>query len=462
MHDLTEGKERTQILKFALPMLLGSVFQQLYNVVDSIIVGNYLGKEALGAVGASFPVIFALISLVIGISSGCTIIISQYFGAKRLDSVKRTIDTMFIFLFMSSIIITVLGIIFSRDIFVLTKLPEEIIPKATTYFRIFIGGFILMFGFNGINAILRGIGDSKTPLVFLIISTLANIGLDLLFILVFKWGIEGAAAATVISQALTFFLGIAYLNKTHTLIQISFRKFIFDYDIFKKSIKIGIPSGFQQTFVALGMIALFRIVNDFGTNTVAAYSAAVRINSFAAMPAMTFAAALSTFVGQNLGANRPDRVKRGFISTILMTSIYSITITILILIFRGDLMEVFNPTPEVIEIGKSYLLIVSSFYVIFAYMFVTQGLLRGAGDTLIPMFITIISLWILRIPISYYLSRIMGTDGIWWGVPIAWVAGFIFAFLYYLTGRWKNKVVTKPSYVAGIVDDKEQGIINKD
>ncbi len=462
MHDLTEGKERTQILKFALPMLLGSVFQQLYNVVDSIIVGNYLGKEALGAVGASFPVIFALISLVIGISSGCTIIISQYFGAKRLDSVKRTIDTMFIFLFMSSIIITVLGIIFSRDIFVLIKLPEEIIPKATTYFRIFIGGFILMFGFNGINAILRGIGDSKTPLVFLIISTLANIGLDLLFILVFKWGIEGAAAATVISQALTFFLGIAYLNKTHTLIQISFRKFIFDYDIFKKSIKIGIPSGFQQTFVALGMIALFRIVNDFGTNTVAAYSAAVRINSFAAMPAMTFAAALSTFVGQNLGANRPDRVKRGFISTILMTSIYSITITILILIFRGDLMEVFNPTPEVIEIGKSYLLIVSSFYVIFAYMFVTQGLLRGAGDTLIPMFITIISLWILRIPISYYLSRIMGTDGIWWGVPIAWVAGFVFAFLYYLTGRWKNKVVTKPSYVAGIVDDKEQGIINKD
>jgi putative MATE family efflux protein len=363
---------------------------------------------------------------------------------------------------MSSIIITILGIAFSREIFVMIKLPEEIIPKATTYFRIFVGGFILMFGYNGTNAILRGIGDSKTPLVFLIISTLANIGFDLLFILVFKWGIEGAAAATVISQALTFFLGIAYLNKTHTLIQISFRKFIFDYEIFKKSIKIGIPSGFQQTFVALGMMALFRIVNDFGTNTVAAYSAAVRINSFASMPAMTFAAALSTFVGQNLGANRPDRVKRGFVSTIFMTSIYSITITILILLFRGDLMEVFNPTPGVVEIGKSYLLIVSSFYLIFAYMFVTQGLLRGAGDTLIPMFITIISLWILRIPISYYLSRIMGTDGIWWGVPIAWVAGFVFAFLYYLTGRWKNKVVTKPSYVTGIVDDKEQGVLNKD
>ena len=443
MKDLTKGKEGWQILKFALPMLLGSIFQQMYNVVDSIIVGNYLGKEALAAVGASFPIIFVLISLVIGIASGCTIIISQYFGAKKIEKVKRTIDTMFIFLFFASIIITLAGILFSTEIFELIKLPKEIIPQATTYFQIFVSGFLLMFGFNGTSAILRGLGDSKTPLVFLVISTLTNIMLDFLFIVGFGWGIEGAAFATVLSQGITLTLGIIYLNKKHPIIRFSFRNLTFDKVIFRQSIRIGVPSGLQQSFVALGMIALFRIVNDFGTNAVAAYSAAVRVNSFASMPAMTFGAALSTFVGQNIGANKTSRVRKGFTSTLLMTSIYSLVVTAIVYLFGANIIMAFNKTTEVVNIGESYLHIVGPFYIIFAFMFITQGILRGAGDTLIPMFITLISLWLLRIPISYYLSTIMGTDGIWWGVPIAWISGFVFALIYYLTGKWKNKSITK-------------------
>jgi putative MATE family efflux protein len=444
MKDLTVGKESKLILWFAMPMLLGNVFQQLYNIIDSIIVGNYLGKEALAAVGASFPVIFVLLSLVIGISSGSTIVIAQYFGAKDFRSVKRAIDTLFIYLFISSIVMTAIGLIFSRKIFEMMALPPEIIPSAVTYFNIFMIGNVMMFGYNGTSSVLRGLGDSKTPLYFLIIATVLNIALVFLFIEGFHWGIAGAAWATVIAQGVSFLLSVLYLNKYHDIIHFSFRNIEFDKEIFMKSLRIGIPSGLQQTFLAMGMIALMRIVNDFGTNTIAAYTVAGRIDSFASMPAMNFGMALSTFVGQNMGANKPERVKNGFKATLLMTTIISVIVTIVAILFSSTLMSMFTQDADVIRIGRSYLVIVSAFYIIFSAMMVSNGVMRGAGDTLIPMFITLFALWVLRIPISYWLSRSMGSDGIWWSIPIAWVFGFTCSFLYYLSGRWKRKVIVKP------------------
>ena len=441
MKDLTTGKESSLILKFALPMLLGNVFQQMYNIIDSIIVGKFIGKEALAAVGASFPIIFAFLSLIIGIASGSTIVISQYFGAKNIEKVKRTIDTLFIFLFFASITISIVGIIFSEDIFRFLKLPEEILPQATTYFNIFIGGVIVSFGFNGTSAVLRGLGDSKTPLYFLIISTIINIGLDLLFVLVFKWGIAGVAIASVIAQGGAFFTAIIYLNKTHKIIRFSFTKLVFDKTIFKKSIRIGLPTGIQQTFVAVGMTALISIVNTFGTNVIAAYSVVMRISSLASLPAMNFAAALSTFVGQNIGAKKIERVRSGFIATLKMSSLISITVSAFVLLGSGFLMKLFTNDLEVIRIGKEYLMIVGAFYVIFSAMFSLSGVMRGAGDTLIPMFITLISLWVIRIPSAWFLSREIGETGIWWSMPIGWFVGFSLSFIYYLTGNWKKKVV---------------------
>jgi len=441
MKDLTTGKEGSLILKFALPMLLGNVFQQLYNIVDSIIVGNFIGKEALAAVGASFPIIFAFLSLIIGIASGSTIVISQYFGAKDIEKVKRTIDTLFIFLFFASIVISIVGIIFSEDIFRMLKLPEEIIPQATTYFNIFIGGVIVSFGFNGTSAILRGLGDSKTPLYFLIVSTFFNIGFDLLFVLVFKWGIAGVAIATVLAQGGAFLTAIIYLNRNHKIIRFSFTKLVFDKDIFKKSIRIGLPTGIQQTFVAVGMTALISIVNTFGTNVIAAYSVVMRISSLASLPAMNFAAALSSFVGQNIGAKKIERVRSGFISTLKMSSLVSITVSAFVLLGSGFLMNLFTNDAEVIRIGKEYLMIVGAFYVIFSAMFSISGVMRGAGDTLIPMFISLIALWIVRIPSAWLLSREFGEIGIWWAMPIGWFVGFVLSYIYYLTGNWKKKVV---------------------
>lgn len=441
MRDLTEGKAGKLILNFALPMLLGNIFQQLYNIVDSIIVGNFIGKEALAAVGASFPIIFAFLSLIIGIATGSTIVISQYFGAKEIEKVKRTIDTLFIFLFFASILISIVGVIFSEDIFRLLQLPEEIIPQARVYFNIIIGGVIVSFGFNGTSAILRGLGDSKTPLYFLIISTFFNIGLDLLFVLVFKWGIAAVAIATVLAQAGAFITAIFYLNKTHKIIQFSFRNLVFDRAIFKKSIRIGLPTGIQQTFVAIGMTALIGIVSTFGTNVIAAYSVVMRLNSLASLPAMNFAAALSTFVGQNIGAKKMERVKSGLIATLKMSSLVSIGVSISVLLGSSFLMNLFTNDTEVIRIGREYLLIVGGFYVIFSAMFTISGVMRGAGDTLMPMFFSLISLWIIRIPGAWLLSKELGETGIWWTMPIGWFVGLTLAFIYYLTGNWKKKAV---------------------
>ena len=443
MRDLTRGNPGKQIFIFALPMLLGNVFQQLYNIVDTIIIGRYIGTDAVAAAGASFPVIFVLISLVIGITTGTTIIISQYYGAKDYEKVKRAIDTAFIILFFGSLILTVLGLVLIGPIWKLLALPEHLVKDATLYFNIFAIGLVLMFGYNGVSAVLRGLGDSKTPLYFLIIATILNIFLDLLFVLVFHWGIAGVAIATVAAQGISFGLSVYYLNRYHQLIRVSYSGLVFDRDIFRKSLRIGIPTGLQHTFVSLGMMALLRIVNGFGTNTIAAYTIAGRIDSFAAMPAMNFSMALSTFVGQNLGANKPERVKSGYRSTLTMTTIISLAVTIVAWFFGRDLMRVFTPDPEVIQIGYEYLVIVSSFYILFSAMFATNGIMRGAGDTLIPMFITLLSLWVFRIPGSYFLSLRMGTDGIWWGIPLAWFFGWLFSWIYYKTGKWRSKAVVK-------------------
>lgn len=443
MRDLTTGNEGKRILFFAIPMLLGNFFQIFNTLVDSVIVGNYIGKSALAAIGSAFPVIFALISLVIGITTGISIVISQFYGAKDIVRVKRAIDTAFIFLFGASSILGIIGIIFAPQIFSSLHLSEEAMNEAVTYIRIYLAGIIFMAGFNGAMGILRGLGDSKTPLYFLIIVTISNILLEILFIVILKMGIEGAAYATMGSQVLGFIISIAYLNRSHAVVNLRFFKMVFDKDIFKLSLKIGLPSGLQQVFVALGMVALIRIVNGFGTNAMAAYTIAGRIDSFASLPAMNFSMALSSFVGQNIGAGKYDRVKRGLRATIIMSGIVALSVSVLIGFFAKPLMSIFTNDIDVINIGSHYLLIVCSFYLLFTLMFVYTGLLRGAGDTLIPMFITLFSLWIIRIPLAVFLSTHYGISGIWWAIPMAWSFGAIGSFIYYKTGKWKNKRVVK-------------------
>ncbi len=271
---------------------------------------------------------------------------------------------MYLFIFAASVLLSIVGNLFSSDIFRLIDLPEEVIPQAVLYFNIYALGFVFFFGFQGTSAILRGLGDSKTPLYFLIVATLMNIGLDLLFVVVFDWGIEGVAFATIISQAGAFFSIIIYLNRFHKVIRFNMLRLRFNKEIFIKSLKIGLPTGFQQTFVAVGMLALYKVVNMFGTSVIAAYSVAMRIDSFAALPAMNFSGALSSFVGQNIGANKPERVRKGLLATLRMTTIISISVTILAWLFAEPIMQIFTTDQAVVEAGKEYLYIVSSFYIL--------------------------------------------------------------------------------------------------
>lgn len=453
---MTVGSVGRNILRFAMPMLVGNMFQQLYTFVDQIIVGRFLGKEALASVGASFPVIFTLIALIIGIATGGTIVISQFFGAKDFGRVKRAIDTIFISMGIFAALMTTVGIIYAEEIFRLINLPEELMPTATSYFTIYVSGLVVFFGYNGVAAVLRGLGDSMTPLYFLVLSTFLNIALDLLFIVKLGWGVEGAALATLIAQGTAFMVAVFYLNRTHELIKFNLKEFTFDWEIFKQSLRIGLPTGVQHAFVALGMMALMRIVNGFGTNAVAGYTAAGRLDSLAVIPSMVFAQALSTFVGQNMGAGKIERIRKGLRRTLLMSSLVAVVITALIIVFKYPLMSLFTRDQAVIDIGGDYLTIVTSFYLLFTWMFIFGGVMRGAGDTLVPMFFTIFSLWLIRIPAAVFLSQEsiavfglsikglgMGEDGIWWSIPSGWGMGLLLSFIYYRTGRWKSKAVVK-------------------
>ncbi len=443
MQDLTNGKEGKLIFQFAAPMLLGNVFQQLFSVVDSIVVGKFIGKEALAAVGASFPVIFIMVSMIIGLVMGTTVVISQYFGAKDFVKVKRAIDTMYIYSAIAGIIATVIGLIISEPLLRLLGLPEDIMPQAVQYLRIYLSGIIIFFGFNGTSAVLRGLGDSKTPLYFLIVATVANIILVLLFVAVFKWGVAGAAYATLIANGLAFCLAIYWLNKTHKIIRIAIKELHFDREIFRQSVNIGLPTGIQQTLVAMGALALMGIVNKFGTNVIAGFSVASRLDALAVIPAMSFSQALSTFVGQNIGANKPERIRAGLIATLKMSGIVTIVTTIFIVFGGHILMSLFTNDSEVVRIGNQYLTIVSSFYIMFTLMFIFNGVTRGAGDTLIPMFFSLLSLWIIRIPMAWFLSGKIGATGIWWAIPAGWAIGMVLSYFYYKSGRWKKKTVVK-------------------
>ncbi|HEX2974982.1 MAG TPA: MATE family efflux transporter [Bacteroidales bacterium] len=443
MKDLTTGNEGKLILEFATPMLLGTIFQQLFSVVDSIVVGNFVGKEALAAVGASFPVIFVMVSMIIGIVMGTTVVISQYFGAGDLGKVKKAIDTMYIYSTIAGVISTIVGVIIAEPLLKMLGLPENILPQAVLYLKIYLSGMLIFFGYNGTSAVLRGLGDSKTPLYFLIIATVANIIFVLLFVAVFKWGIAGAAYATLLANAIAFGLAIYWLNKTHKIIKIAIRGLHFDREVFRQSLRIGLPTGIQQTLVAIGGLALMGIVNKFGTNVIAGYSVASRLDAMALIPAMSFSQALSTFVGQNIGANKPERIRTGLIATLKMSGVVTI-LTSLIIVFGGHLlMSLFTKDTDVIRIGDQYLTIISAFYFLFTLMFIYTGLLRGAGDTLIPMFFSLLSLWIVRIPVAWFLSGKIGSVGIWWAIPIGWFVGLVLCFFYYRTGNWKKKTIVR-------------------
>ena len=432
MKDLTKEHELKTIFLFSLPILVGNLFQQLYNLADTVIVGNFFGKECLAAVGFSFQIHYLLIALSMGISMGASILVSRYFGSKDMESAKKVMDTGFAFCFCLSLIIAALGICFSDQILLAFRVPSALLEAADIYLKIMFIGVIPTFAYNALTNILRGMGDSKTPTYILTVAALVNIALDILFIKTFGMGVAGAAFATVLSQLLSFIVCMVYMKMHYPSLFINVLHLQFDKAELKKSLKIGTPAMIQQVFVSVGFMSLQFLINGFGTDCMAAYTAASKVDAFAEMPALNLGQAMTNFTAQNLGAERKDRVLKGGKYALVMGIAVSACISVVIVLFPSVFISIFNRDTSVLDIGNSYLKIVPAFYIIFAAMQVLNGLLLGYGKSFVPMIASVCSLCCLQVPVAIILSSTkLGYNGIWIAAPIGWFGGLLIRAIYF-------------------------------
>ena len=432
MNELTNGNEFKTILFFSLPFFVGNLFQQLYNVVDSIVVGNFLGKESLAAVGFSYQINSLLVILSMGITMGTSILVSKCIGKKEFERVKKLMDTGIMFSLLLSIVITVLGIIFCNSILRVFRMPHETLDMADTYLKIIFIGVIPTFAYNTLTNILRGMGDSKTSTNILVIAMVLNIILDITFVAVVHMGIAGAAIATVISQFFSWIACLLYMNYKYPEFRINMAKLKFEKKELVDSLKLGIPAMIQQVFICIGFLSIQYMINGFGTDCIAAYTAASKIDSFAEMPALNLGKAITNFIAQNLGAGKKDRVKKGSKAAFIMCTVISVVISIIIIAVPGVFIRMFTKDLAVIKIGNGYLRIVAGFYLVFGLMQLINGILLGYGKTVMPMIASILSLCLLQVPVAIFLSKTtFGYRGIWIAAPIGWNGGLIIRFIYY-------------------------------
>lgn len=438
INTMTEGNAFKIILAFAFPMLIGNVFQQLYNMVDSIVVGNYVGKIALAAVGTGFPIIFLMSALFIGIGIGATILISQFIGAGDIDNVRKTSQTIYTAMILSAIPISIIGIVFCEPILLLINTPPNVLPMAKQYMVVIFAGMIGSFGFNINAGILQGFGDSKSSLLFLAIATVINIVLDLLFVIVFNWGVQGVAIATIIAQACSWVFGMIYMKRKYEILNFQITKFYFDKEIFKKILKLGLPTGIQQALFSVGIMSMQSIVNGYGSDFMAGFNAANKIDTFAFMPIQSFANAVTTFTGQNIGAGRLDRVHKGTVAAITMSLIIS-ALALVVIPLGPFILKMFSSDPAVIDAGMIYLSNVMPLFLLLAIVFTLNAVIRGAGESVIPMIGSLISIWLGRIPAAYYIAANIGKEYLFYSYGVGWVLWLLISGPYYLSGRWKAK-----------------------
>ena len=437
--DLTRGKVWKIIPSFVFPLLIGNLLQQTYNIVDSVIVGQFLGKEALAAVSASFFIYYFIISLVIGIGSGITVVISQYYGARQYAKVQQAFSSILIFTVFAGLFLSIIGVVFAETFFRLTQTPEDVIPGAVRYFRVFMGGTFIFITLNSLFSVFRGMGDSRRPLFFIFITAALNVVLDILFIIVFKWDIEGVAFATILAQTVGVVVSLIYLNKRHKLLSIKREDMKFVPALFLQGMKIGIPTSIQQCSLSIGLLMLLGVVNIFGTDTLTAYGAAGKIDTLITQVILTLSSAISAFCGQNIGAGAVSRVREGVRFAMLVNVVFTLTVFSLICFLGREIMMIFTSDESVISIGYDYLIIVGAVFILHGAMNVMNGAMRGAGDTLFAMATGIVTFWLIRIPLAYFLSERMGYKGIWWAISISITIGFFATSIYYLSGRWKKK-----------------------
>jgi len=424
--DLTEGKPLKVLWNFSIPMFISVVFQQLYSIADSVIAGKFAGEDALAAVGASYPITMIFMAIAIGSNIGCAVIISQLFGARQYDKMKTAISTTLLSSAVLSVILTISGLLGTRGLMRMINTPENIFDEGAVYLRIYIAGFLFLYLYNVGTGIFTSLGDSKTPLYFLIGSSLGNILLDYIFVAIFLWGVSGVAWATFLAQGIACILALLTLYKKLQEIKTEGKTILFSGEMLKRVSAIAIPSILQQSFVSVGNIFIQSLINGFGSSVIAGYSAAIKLNTFAITSFTTLGNGISSFSAQNLGAGKMSRIKEGLSAGIRIGMIVAIPF-ILCYFGIGNIMMSFfmdSSSAEAMETGIVFLRIVSPFYLVISIKLAADGMLRGTGMMKMFMISTFTDL-ILRVILAYIFSRFWGTTGIWMSWPVGWITAMI-------------------------------------
>lgn len=437
--DLTEGSINKKLWAFSIPMLISVMFQQVYNIADSMIAGKFAGEDALAAVGASYPITMLFIAVAMGCNIGCSVVISQLFGAKHFKDMKMAISTSYISCAVLSISLTIIGFIFSRPMMRLINTPANIFRDGSLYLNIYIGGLTFLFLYNICTGVFNALGDSRTPLYFLIGSSIGNIVLDLIFVRNFKMGVAGVAWATFIAQGISSILSLITLIRRIHNMKISEKCPLFSGHMLSKISLIAIPSILQQSFISVGNMFIQNLVNGFGSAAVAGYSAAIKLNTFGITSFTTLANGLSSYTAQNIGAGKIERVKKGFKSGIGLAICVVIPFFIAYFFFNHQMIHLFMNAESVkaMAVGKEFLVITSPFYFVVSIKLMADGVLRGSGAMRYFMISTFSDL-ILRVVISYVLVSFFGITGIWLSWPIGWTVGTALSYIFYKKGVWKT------------------------
>lgn len=431
--DMTEGGIVRHIIYFALPLLAGNIFQQLYNTVDTWVVGNYVSNEAFSAVGTTAPIINMLIGFFTGLSNGAGVVISQNYGARRYDKMQDAVHTTLFMTIILGVVFTALGIFMTPAMLSLMKVPPEVLPEATEYLMIYFSGIFGLMIYNIGAAILRAVGDSRRPFIFLVVSALINTVLDLVFVLVFKMGVDGVAYATIIAQGISAVLVIVTLLKNNSTVRFYPSKLKIHWDILKKIINVGLPAGFQMAITSFSNVFVQSYINYFGADCMSGWTAFHKVDQFLFLPIQSISLASTTFVGQNLGSGKLDRAKSGIRYSIGISMITIGVILIPIMLFAPSITAFLNSKAEVVEYGARFLRIIAPFHLFGCIYQVLAGALRGAGKSRVPMVIMIVSFAFFRQAYLFVMANFISNTfvPIAMGYPAGWILCFVIMAIYY-------------------------------
>lgn len=440
--DMTKGNETGLLLRFTLPMLVGNIFQQFYNMVDSIIVGRFVGTNALGAVGSVGSITFMFFSLCLGLGAGIGILISQYFGAGQGDYVKKITANAIYITLATGILMSLCGVFLADPILRLMNTPQETFADALVYMQIVCGFTVVVAGYNTVSAILRALGDAKTPLIFLGVASVLNIVLDLIFVVPMQMGVAGAAWATVIAQFFAMLGSVVFGYMKNEYLRLERRHFAYSREIVKRSFQIGIPMAAQNALIALSCVALQSVVNHYGPTAMAAYTATNRVESLVQQPFNSLGVAVSTFAGQHAGAGQYDRVRNGIKKSVWIVAVISLLMIAVMWLFGEPIVRIFIDEPEVVRIGAKGLRITSMMYFALGLIYVLRGMLNGVGDALFAMLNGVTEV-IGRIGFAWMFMLIpaVGMWGIWYTNGLTWMLTALVNLARVMQGKWVTKVV---------------------